>query len=72
MQYQGPSRDKDKREQERSELRLLIGKNIARHSQLEGVDIDMYTKVPFFIYIYIYIYLCIYLMVTFRMCYLDY
>jgi len=44
MQHQGPVRDKDKREAERSELRLLVGKNIARLSQLEGVDLDLYTK----------------------------
>jgi vacuolar protein sorting-associated protein 35 len=45
MQYQGPTREKEKREGERSELRLLVGKNIARLSQLEGVDLDMYIKV---------------------------
>ena len=45
MQYQGPAREKDKREVERQELRLLVGKNIARLSQLDGVDIDNYTKV---------------------------
>lgn len=48
MQYQGPSREKEKRETERSELRLLVGKNIARLSQLEGVDANMYTTVIFF------------------------
>lgn len=44
-QHQGAGRDKDKRESERSELRLLVGKNIARLSQLDGVDIDIYSKV---------------------------
>jgi len=45
MQHQGPMREKTKRENERSELRLLIGKNIARLSQLEGVDLSAYTRV---------------------------
>jgi vacuolar protein sorting-associated protein 35 len=44
MQHQGPQREREKREAERSELRLLIGKNIARLSQLEGVDVDTYAK----------------------------
>jgi len=44
MQHQGPVREKEKREAERSELRLLVGKNIARLSQLEGVDLDSYSK----------------------------
>jgi len=47
MQYQGPTREREKRESERSELRLLVGKNIARLSQLEGVDLDTYTKTVF-------------------------
>ena len=41
----GLARDRDKRESERSELRLLVGKNIARLSQLDGVDLELYTKV---------------------------
>eukprot|EP01102_Stenamoeba_stenopodia_P015762 TRINITY_DN5417_c0_g1_i1.p1 TRINITY_DN5417_c0_g1~~TRINITY_DN5417_c0_g1_i1.p1 ORF type:complete len:782 (-),score=196.58 TRINITY_DN5417_c0_g1_i1:138-2483(-) len=45
MQHQGPVRDREKRESERQELRLLVGKNLARLSQLEGVDIDQYAKV---------------------------
>eukprot|EP01087_Luapelamoeba_hula_P009270 TRINITY_DN2384_c0_g1_i2.p1 TRINITY_DN2384_c0_g1~~TRINITY_DN2384_c0_g1_i2.p1 ORF type:complete len:687 (-),score=126.58 TRINITY_DN2384_c0_g1_i2:60-1916(-) len=44
MQHQGPARDKQKREKERQELRLLVGKNLARLSQLEGVDVEMYTE----------------------------
>lgn len=44
MQYQGPAKEKEKREQERIELQLLIGKNIQRLSQLEGVDADTYSK----------------------------
>lgn len=44
LQYQGHARDKEKREAERSELRLLVGKNIARLSQLDGVDVTTYQK----------------------------
>eukprot|EP01117_Protostelium_nocturnum_P004958 TRINITY_DN1795_c0_g1_i1.p1 TRINITY_DN1795_c0_g1~~TRINITY_DN1795_c0_g1_i1.p1 ORF type:complete len:786 (+),score=276.23 TRINITY_DN1795_c0_g1_i1:83-2440(+) len=44
LQHQGSGREREKRELERSELRLLVGKNIARLSQLEGVDIDAYSK----------------------------
>ena len=39
---QGPARDREKRENERQELRILVGKNLARLSQLEGVDAKMY------------------------------
>ncbi|CAK7334207.1 unnamed protein product [Dovyalis caffra] len=42
MQHQGPARDKEKREKERSELRDLVGKNLHVLSQIEGVDLDMY------------------------------
>lgn len=44
MQHQGPVRDKDRRENERLELRILVGKNLSRVSQLEGVDQKMYTS----------------------------
>jgi hypothetical protein len=37
--------EKEKREGERAELRLLVGKNIARLSQLDGVDLELYSKV---------------------------
>ncbi len=45
MQHQGHSRDKDKREQERRELRILVGTNLVRLSQLECVDVDKFKKV---------------------------
>lgn len=45
MQHQGPVRAREKREAERQELRLLVGKNLARLSQLEGVDLDKYSQV---------------------------
>ncbi|CAN6457222.1 unnamed protein product [Victoria cruziana] len=44
MQHQGPAREKEKREKERSELRDLVGKNLHVLSQLEGVDLDMYKE----------------------------
>lgn len=42
MQHQGPTREKEKREKERSELRDLVGKNLHVLSQIEGVDLEMY------------------------------
>jgi len=44
MQHQGPVRDKVRREKERQELRLLVGKNLSRLSQLEGVDVESYKE----------------------------
>ena len=45
MQHQGHTRDKDKREQERRELRILVGTNLVRLSQLEAIDMERYKKV---------------------------
>lgn len=45
MQHQGPSREKDKRERERRELRILVGTNLVRLSQLENLNVDTYRKV---------------------------
>jgi vacuolar protein sorting-associated protein 35 len=42
LQHQGHSREREKRELERKELRILVGTNLVRLSQLEGVDLDMY------------------------------
>ncbi|KZV60603.1 vacuolar protein sorting-associated protein 35 [Peniophora sp. CONT] len=42
LQHQGHSRDREKREMERRELRILVGTNLVRLSQLDGVDLDMY------------------------------
>lgn len=42
LQHQGHSRDKEKREMERKDLRILVGTNLVRLSQLEGVDLDLY------------------------------
>ncbi|KAH9949479.1 vacuolar protein sorting-associated protein 35 [Amylocystis lapponica] len=44
LQHQGHSRDREKREMERKELRILVGTNLVRLSQLDGVDLDMYQE----------------------------
>ncbi|RVE41887.1 hypothetical protein evm_013461 [Chilo suppressalis] len=44
MQHQGHSRDKERRERERSELRILVGTNLVRLSQLETVTVDDYRR----------------------------
>ena len=44
LQHQGHSRDREKREMERKELRILVGTNLVRLSQLDGVDLEMYQK----------------------------
>ncbi|XP_030831126.1 vacuolar protein sorting-associated protein 35 [Strongylocentrotus purpuratus] len=44
MQHQGHSRDWEKREKERNELRILVGTNLVRLSQLETVDVERYKK----------------------------
>ncbi len=45
MQHQGHSKDREKRERERQELRILVGTNLVRLSQLEDIDMEMYKKV---------------------------
>ena len=42
MQHQGPVREREAREKERLELRLLVGTNLAQLSKLDGVDVDVY------------------------------
>lgn len=49
MQHQGHSRDREKREKERQELRILVGTNLVRLSQLEGVNVDKYKQVRLFL-----------------------
>ena len=44
MQHQGHTREREKREKERLELRILVGTNLVRLSQLEAVDATMYQK----------------------------
>lgn len=45
LQHQGHSREREKREAERRELRILVGTNLVRLSQLEGVGLEMYKRV---------------------------
>jgi len=42
MQHQGPVRDRERREKERLDLRILVGTNLVRLSNLEGVDAPCY------------------------------
>ncbi|KAI7904170.1 vacuolar protein sorting-associated protein 35 [Cokeromyces recurvatus] len=44
LQHQGHSRDREKREAERRELRILVGTNLVRLSQLDSVDLAIYKK----------------------------
>lgn len=44
LQHQGHSRDRDRREQERRELRLLVGSNLVRLSQLNETTLEMYQS----------------------------
>jgi vacuolar protein sorting-associated protein 35 len=44
LQHQGHSREREKREFERRDLRILVGTNLVRLSQIEGVDLDMYRR----------------------------
>jgi len=44
LQHQGHSKERDKREMERKELRILVGTNLVRLSQLDGVDLTMYRQ----------------------------
>ncbi|KAN0032657.1 hypothetical protein ACTFIV_006565 [Dictyostelium citrinum] len=45
MQHQAPTKDRERRENERLELRLLVGKNLSRLAQLDGVDQKTYSEV---------------------------
>lgn len=45
FQHQGHSRERAKREEERTELKILVGTNLVRLSQLEGIDLHMYKTV---------------------------
>ncbi|KAJ3216747.1 Vacuolar protein sorting-associated protein 35 [Dinochytrium kinnereticum] len=42
LQFQGHSREREKREKERKELRLLVGSNLVRLSQLDGLDLEIF------------------------------
>ncbi|CAG0880651.1 unnamed protein product [Darwinula stevensoni] len=45
MQHQGHTREKEKREKERLELKILVGTNLSVLSQLEGVTLDRFKTV---------------------------
>ena len=45
MQHQGHTRDKTHREKERMELRILVGTNLVRLSQLDSITVDVYREV---------------------------
>jgi len=44
MQHQGPVRDREARERERQELRILVGTNLMQLGKLEGVSLEVYTE----------------------------
>eukprot|EP01027_Heterolobosea_sp_BB2_P019881 GEZU01028019.1.p1 GENE.GEZU01028019.1~~GEZU01028019.1.p1 ORF type:complete len:796 (-),score=288.15 GEZU01028019.1:122-2509(-) len=44
LQNMGLNREREKREKERLELRILVGTNLVRLSQLDGVDLDLYQN----------------------------
>jgi vacuolar protein sorting-associated protein 35 len=43
LQHQGHSRDRERRELERKELRTLVGSNLVRLATLEGIDLSTYS-----------------------------
>lgn len=44
LQHQGHSREREKRTAERQELQILVGSNLVRLSQLEGIDKSYYRE----------------------------
>lgn len=48
MQHQGHSREKERREKEREELKILVGTNLVRLSHLDSITLDKYRKVSNF------------------------
>lgn len=44
IQHQGANKDKTKREKERHDLRVLVGANLVRMSQLEGMTQEFYAS----------------------------
>lgn len=45
MQHQGHSSERSRREKEREELKILVGTNLVRLSQLETVNLEIYQKI---------------------------
>ena len=44
MQHTGSVRDKSKRERERNDLRVTVGENLVRLSNLDGLDINKFKE----------------------------
>ena len=44
MQHQGHTKERERREKERLELRILVGTNLVRLSELEAIDSTLYVK----------------------------
>lgn len=44
VECSGPVREREQREKERMDLRILVGTNLASLSKLEGVDLAMYQS----------------------------
>ena len=44
MQHQGPVREREAREKERLELRILVGANLMQLSNLDGVNLEVYSE----------------------------
>lgn len=44
MQHQGPVREREVREKERQELRILVGTNLMQLGKLDGVTLEVYTE----------------------------
>jgi len=44
MQHQGAVRDREKREKERLELRILVGTNLMQLGKLDGVSLPVYSE----------------------------
>ena len=44
MQHIGPTREREKRESERKELQVLVGRNLERLSQLDNMSLEIYEK----------------------------
>lgn len=47
LQHQGHAKDKERRERERKQLRVLVGTNLVRLSQLEGLDAGLFKETVF-------------------------
>ena len=59
LQHHGSVSEKSKRELERNHLRLLVGSNLSRISQLEGVNNHIYAEVCFSLSYFFFVHLII-------------